>query len=255
MFKIERHQKILDILHDKKSITVKNLSKEFYIGETTIRRDLEFLESLGLVKRTYGGAVLIEGINSEIPISVREHEQKSEKYIIGEYAASLVQDGDIIIIDSSSTALKTIPFLKKKSNLTIISNSAKIGVKTQELTDATVYCTGGRLRENSLSYIGEIAKSSISRFFIDKLFLSSRSLHMSKGITDLSEEEASLRKIMIEHSSVRILLCDHTKFDRVSFSKIGDFSNIDYIITDLKPSQEWLSFFQSKNIKVISPNN
>src|SRR5690554_5827583 len=105
MFTLERQQAILDLLKSNKSASVSDLSKRFFIGEATIRRDLDKLEKMGLIKRTYGGAVLIEGLDSEIPLFVRESEQKDLKVSIGKLAAQLVNDNDIIIIDSSSTSM------------------------------------------------------------------------------------------------------------------------------------------------------
>ncbi len=111
---LERRQQILDLIKKRKSITVAHLSKTFYVSEATIRRDLNKLEKENLIKRSYGGAVLVDGLNAEIPLSVRVSEQKSAKDIIGKLASQLVKDGDIIIVDSSSTTLKMIPYLASK---------------------------------------------------------------------------------------------------------------------------------------------
>ncbi len=253
MFAIQRQQQIMDILRIDKSVTVTQLSKKFYTSEATIRRDLNMLEKLGLLKRTYGGAVLLEGLNMEIPLSVREEEQREEKEIIGQIAASLVKDGDTIIMDSSSSTLKMVPYLKGKDKITVITNGAKTAVKLGELLHIKVYCTGGRLRENSLSYIGQLARRCIEGFFTDSVFFSCRALSMDKGLTDASEDEAELRRLMMKNSKKSILLCDNTKFDKESFCKIGDLESIDYIVTDKKPSSQWMDFLRQNNIKILYP--
>jgi DeoR/GlpR family transcriptional regulator of sugar metabolism len=251
MFTIERQQGIVNLLKAKKSITVIELSEKFFIGEATIRRDLEKLEKKGLLKRTYGGAVLLNGLDSEIPLSIREIEQKDAKDVIGHMATQLVDDGDIIIMDSSSTVLKMVPHLKGKSKLTVITNGAKTAVDLGELLHIKVYCTGGMLRENSLSYIGELARRCIDGFFADTLFFSCRSISMENGLSDISEEEAELRRFMIKSCKKVVLLCDNSKFSKVSFSKICDFNKINYIITDKRLSSSWMEFLKEKDVELI----
>ena len=138
MFTIERQQGIVNLLKAKRSLTVTELSQKFFIGEATIRRDLERLEKKGLLKRTYGGAVLLDGLDSEIPLSIREIEQKDAKDVIGHMATKFVEDGYIIIMDSSSTVLKMAPHLKGKSKLTVITNGAKTAVDLGELLHINV---------------------------------------------------------------------------------------------------------------------
>lgn len=253
MFTIERQQSIVNLLKSKKSVTVTELSQKFFIGEATIRRDLEKLEKKGLLKRTYGGAVLLEGLDSEIPLSIREIEQKDAKDVIGHIAAQLVGDGDIIIMDSSSTVLKMVPHLKGKNKLTVITNGAKTAVELGELLHIKVYCTGGTLRENSLSYIGEPARRCVDSFFVDTLFFSCRAISMEKGLSDISEEEAELRRLMIKNCKKVVLLCDSSKFDNVSFSKIYDFDKINCLITDKKPSSRWMELLKEKRVELIYP--
>lgn len=251
MFTIERQQSIMNLLKSKKSATVTELSQKFYIGEATIRRDLEKLEKKGLLKRTYGGAVLLDGLDSEIPLSIREIEQKDAKDVIGHMAAQLVEDRDIIIMDSSSTVLKMVPHLKGKGKLTVITNGAKTAVDLGVLLHVKVYCTGGMLRENSLSYIGELARRCIDGFFADTLFFSCRAASMEKGLSDINEDEAELRRLMIKNCKKVVLLCDSSKFNKVSFTKICDFEKANFIITDKKPSSLWIQFLMEKGVEII----
>lgn len=253
MFAIERQQEIINIIKDKKSVSVAELSGHFFIGEATIRRDLEKLERMGVLKRTYGGAVLLEGLDSEIPLHVRETEQKQAKDVIGEIASSLVADGNIVIMDSSSTTLKMVPHLKLKSGLTVITNGAKTALELGENLHIKVYSTGGKLRENSLSYVGDIAKDCINRFFVDTVFFSCRALSMHSGLTDSSEDEALLRKCMMRSAKKAVLLCDHTKFDHVSFCRIADLDSIKYVVTDRQPSVQWIDFLTLKGVELLYP--
>jgi DeoR/GlpR family transcriptional regulator of sugar metabolism len=251
MLILERQNEIINILKEKKSVSVDELAKNLFIGQATIRRDLDTLQKQNLIKRTYGGAVLLEGLNIEIPLYVRENEHTVEKETIGQKAAELVHDNDILILDSSSTTYSMIQFLKAKENLTIITNGIKTTMALGETLHPKVYCTSGRLRENSLSLVGELAKKCISNFQVDTLFFSCRGIMKNIGTLDSSDDEAELRKEMIKISRTIVLLCDSTKFDKMAFYKVCDFNRINYIITDKQPSEEWSFFFEQRGIKLI----
>ncbi len=243
MFTLERQQAIYDFVKEKKSVSVEKLAKKFFTSETTIRRDLCKLESSGLIRRTYGGALLIEGADTEIPLVVRESENIHAKNAIAAAAADMVTDNDIIIMDSSSSALRMVPFLEKKKNLTVITNGAKAAVELGSMLHPKVYCTGGFLRENSLSYIGPYARSVMETLHANKLFFSTRSISIPDGITDINEEEAELRRIMIKNAKSVILLMDSSKIDTVSFCSVCKISQISVLITDsntLVDEPEWI---------------
>ena len=152
----QRQKHILEKIRKVKCVDVKSLAKEYFINEATIRRDLNKLANTGLIKRTYGGAVLVEGLDAEIPLYARESSNVEKKEVIGKLASYEVHDDDTIILDSSSTTLKIINHLIGKKNLKIITNGAKTATLLSTLTDCTIYCTGGKLRENSLSFIGQL---------------------------------------------------------------------------------------------------
>ena len=237
MLNLERQQEILNILKANKSGTVNYLAKNLHINAATIRRDLTELEKKGLVKRTYGGALLIEGLNSEIPFYIRENKMRDAKTDIAKKAVETISNGDIIIMDSSSTTFNMINFLKNYENLTVITNGAKTSIALGEL-HIRVYCTGGILRENSSSFTGHHAHSFINNISADLLFFSCRGISMDGILYDSSAEEAELRKVMIKNSKKNILLCDSSKVGKKAFSKICDISDIDDIICEVPLPQE-----------------
>ncbi|MCL2160101.1 MAG: DeoR/GlpR family DNA-binding transcription regulator [Oscillospiraceae bacterium] len=239
MLNLERQQEILSILKTNKSATVNYLAKNLHINAATIRRDLTELEKKGLAKRTYGGALLIEGQNSEIPFYMRENKMKDAKAVIAKKAVELISNGDIIIMDSSSTTFAMVNFLKGHENLTIITNGAKTAIDLGEL-HIRVYCTGGILRENSSSFTGHHAHAFIDNISADLLFFSCRGVSMDGVLYDSSAEEAELRKAMIKNSKKSILLCDSSKLDKTAFYKICDISDIDEVICEAPLPQELL---------------
>ncbi len=255
MLTLERQNQILEILKRDKSVSIAKLAKTFFIGEATIRRDLDKLEKQRLIQRTYGGAVLIEGLNTEIPIAVREKEQSAAKDCIGQLAASFVKDGDIIIMDSSTSTHAMIPHLRSKKELTVITNGLSTAADLGNTLHNAVYCTGGKLRENSSSLVGQNASEYLRAFSVQKLFFSCRAIAADNGAMDGSEEEALLRRTMMENAEEVFLLCDSSKIGRRAFYKICDFSRLDYFITDRKPPEDILKVFASVNVQVICPEN
>ncbi len=227
----KRQQYILSAIQQYKTADVKELAGKLYVSAATIRRDLNHLEMTGLVKRTYGGAVLTEGLDAEIPLYARESHNTDKKDYICHLAASYVKDDDTIILDSSSTTARMIKFLASKKNLKIITNGAKTAVLLTRLPNAVIYCTGGKMRENSLSYIGQTAIEYIKNFQADLLFFSCRGLS-ERGLADSSDDEALLRRVMLQHSKKSILLIDSTKINVESFFFICGTDEVDHIICD-----------------------
>lgn len=233
-----RRQYITMMIQKSKFVDVKVLADTLFVAEATIRRDLNKLEKAGILKRTYGGAMLLEGLDKEIPLYARENQNNEAKDYICKIAASYVKDGDTIVLDSSTTTARMVRYLKGKENLKIITNGAKTALLLSELTNVTIYCTGGKLRENSLSYVGSSAIEYINNFSIDICFFSCRGLS-EKGLTDSSEEEAVLRRTMIKNSKTNILLINSGKIGEQSFYLICEAEKVDYIICEKPVPNIW----------------
>ena len=122
MLSLERQNEIVNYLKEHHSATVSELSEKFYIGPASIRRDLAKLEKLDIVKRTHGGAVLVESLSHDIPLNIRGRLSYDAKRIIGRLAAEQVMDNDMIFMDSSTTTCQMAPYLNQKCNLTIVTN-------------------------------------------------------------------------------------------------------------------------------------
>ena len=186
MFTLERQNEIMEILKKNKFISINELAKRFYISTASIRRDLEKLEQQGLVKRTYGGVMLVEGVHAEIPLVVREAEQKNAKMKIAQAAASLIRNQDTVFFDSSTTTRQICGFLGDKSNLTVITNGIRAISALAEYDNVAVYGISGKLRHHSLSMVGSQAESFVRDFWASKLFFSCTGLSMSHGAMAVS---------------------------------------------------------------------
>lgn len=252
MFENDRHQAILEILRQEKTISVDKLAKRLYVSQSTVRRDLNRLANAGLLYRSFGGAVLIEDINSEIPLIVRDEKCSEEKATIANLASRLIEENDVIIVDSSSTAYKLLPYFDKRVRA-VITNGPKVSIYLAEKPFLKVYSTGGYLRDNSLSLVGQNAEKMVADFNCSKMFFSCTGISQSQ-ISDLSEDEANLKKAMLRQSSTTVAMLDHTKFGLTSFSHICDLGDIDYVVTDEYPGDDWLRCFEDNHVTLICPD-
>jgi DeoR/GlpR family transcriptional regulator of sugar metabolism len=254
MLAIERRKKIMSILQEKNSVLVPELSKTFEVTEETIRRDLEKLEKEGLLKRTYGGAVINESTNADLPLNIREVTNIEGKESIAAKLVEYIEDGDTIILDSSSTALQVAKLLKNKKKITVITNSVKVVLELAASKDCNVISTGGTLREMSMSFVGSLAENSIKNYNVDKAIISCKGLDKAKGITESNEAEAQVKKAMISVADKVFLAVDNRKFDKVAFVKLMNINDIHTMFTDEKLSEEWEQFVETHGSQIVYGN-
>ena len=247
MLKSKRQTEIIDILKAENFATVTDLSKRLYASNPTIRRDLTLLESEGYVKRCHGGAMLTES-NSKPPIYFRREQNATAKVNICRAAASLIHDRDVIFIDASSTAFHITDYIKKDSDITVITNGLSISSKLSE-TGFLTYSLGGRLLKESLAFVGKTAEDAIDSYNADIMFFSVASVSENGILSDWSEYEASLRIKMAKRSRCKVLLCDSSKFNKSSAFTLFPLDELSYIVTDAPLSHELIKTYKLKLIK------
>lgn len=251
MLAFERRGRILNILHQDRKVYVSQLSKQFNVTEETIRRDLEKLEKDTLVTRTYGGAILNSPTAEDLSYQMRQTRNLEEKRYIASKLLPLINDEHTLMADPSSTVFECLrTIIPNRRKLTVITNSSTV---LQEFSSS--YCniisTGGTLRPESNSLVGSIANDTVKKYIVDVAIFSCKGLSPGLGIMDSNEPESELKKVMLKQANKIVLVVDHTKFDRASFVKLFDFSDIDYIVTDKKPADPWLKLFAQNNVQVI----
>ncbi|MBQ4563285.1 MAG: DeoR/GlpR transcriptional regulator [Lachnospiraceae bacterium] len=232
MFNTERQEAILNLVIQKKSISVKKLSELLYVSQPTIRRDLSELEKQGTVKRTHGGVMLRKVADNEVPLVFREEQNNLSKRAIAEKASKLISDGDVIFLDASSTASYLIPYLEKFKDIIVITNSPKTSIKLGE-RQIKNYCTGGLLLLHSIAYVGSDTENFISKINADIFFFSSRGITQDGVITDSSIEEATVKKAMMKNAAKCYFLCDSSKIGQKYMYNIANAREIDGVITEL----------------------
>jgi DeoR/GlpR family transcriptional regulator of sugar metabolism len=228
----EREERILNALMEKDTMGVRELAGKLYISVPTLRRDLVKLEAMGKIIRTHGGAKLHKmPADKQIPIVLREQEQNLAKDIIGRKAASFVKDGDIIMLDASTSAYSVIPYLADFTDLIVITSSAKAAFLLGQMGIQTI-CTGGRMITHSFAYIGDDAERTVRSYNAYVVFFSCRGLSLDGKLTDKSIEENTLRKAMLQQAQKKVLLCDSSKIGRVFLNTLCHVSDIDDILCD-----------------------
>ena len=235
----------------KGKVVVSELAEEYEVTEETIRRDLEKLESDGYVKKTYGGAVPKQNSALDLPYNVRETVNVVQKQLIASKLCELINDGDRIMLDSSSTALYALKKLKDKKNLTVITNSVKILIELADKSDWKVLSTGGELKKSGLSLMGSSAEKMIGSYHVDVAICSCRGLDMDFGVTDSNEHDGQLKRAIFAAADRRILVLDNEKFDHKAFIRVCGFRDIDVIVTDSAPAEKWIGFCNEQNIQLV----
>lgn len=250
MLPIERKNEILAKLVSDGKVVVSELALEYQVTEETIRRDLDKLEREGLAKKTYGGAVKNENINVELPYTVRKQTNVEGKKYIAERIATLINDGDYILLDSSTTALFTVKSIAHLHNITLITNSIEVLLDMPQNNDWRVICTGGEFIQGGLSFAGRQVETIIDEYNVDLAVISCKGLDMQKGVTDTRDYNAQIKKSFMKSAKKVLLAVDNTKFDKTSFVRFADISDVDIVVTDFEPGEEWKSYFSSNNVEL-----
>ncbi len=253
MLALERRNQILEKLQEEKKVVVSELSQHYGVSEETIRRDLEKMHKEGLCIKSYGGAIINENNNTDMPFNIRSKSNVIGKQRIAELIASLVNDGEHIMLDASSTAVFVSKALKSKERLTVVTNSIEILIQLSDVSDWNIISSGGQIKEGYLALVGPRSIETIQSYNVEKAIISCKAFDLEKGFSDSNEDFARAKQAMLRGAKECILAVDSTKLKRFAFAKVGDLRDIDVIVTDKKPESETLERFQAENIKCLYP--
>ena len=238
---VERRMRIVEIVNRHKTITVPELVTEIGASPASVRRDLAWLDTQGLLTRTYGGAVARNHVQETLrqsspPYHQRSHEYVEEKRAIARCAAELISDGETLIIDAGSTSTFLIPLLAQKRDLIIITNSLDIEYALVPIIETNpaikVVSTGGMLYPRSRAFIGMTAEQALGHYFVDRTFLCVRGISLKHGLTVPVLEEIPVKQQMIKSARQVVVLADHTKFGQTRAGLIAPLQAAQLIITD-----------------------
>ncbi|MBM7551538.1 DeoR/GlpR family DNA-binding transcription regulator [Thalassobacillus pellis] len=248
----ERRNKIKAILAEKRSVKASDLAKEFSVSEETIRRDLSKLEKDGLVKKNYGGAILVEELKKFDPAPVEERQQKhyKEKKLIGEKAGELVEDEQIIIIDAGTTTWHLSRNLQDRSGLMVISNALNIAEECSK-NDTDVFVLGGKLRKKTMSMVGPQAEAELAKYNAAYTFLGTSGISPKRGFTSFDLYEAAVKGAMVDAGNKIVILADHSKFNKEGLVSFAQFKDVDILVTSDLVDKDILKQIKEAGIEVI----
>ncbi|MGM0366828.1 MAG: DeoR/GlpR family DNA-binding transcription regulator, partial [Actinomycetota bacterium] len=194
----ERREYILNIINKTGSVNAKEIAKMLNVSEATIRRDLNKLSKKSLIKRTYGGAMKVLSVGQEMKFNTQKEVYIEEKKKIGIAASQLVEEGDVIIIESGTTGYQTALNISNKKELTLITNSCEVAsALSAHNPNSTITVSGGILDIQTHSLIGPVADNTFSNLNVDKAFIGITGLDIEKGITAVNPIEAITKKNII----------------------------------------------------------
>ncbi len=256
MFSIERQSLILDILEQEGKVEVNSLAAKFATSKETIRRDLKEMESAGILIRMHGGAVTAGQKRSqgyELPLMARGVQKYDEKQRICKAAARLLEDGDTIFLDNSSTTMSLLRYVPANIKINVLTNSIQVMLEAGRLgnENIVVYSVGGMFNSKNYSLVGGMAKDFARNFFPDKAIMSCRGIDEVHGMTDAGIMEIELKRDMLSRSRQFILLADHSKFGLVGAVQLGNLDEVDFLVTDSKADGENLKIFAESKTSII----
>ncbi len=251
MLAAERRNQILEILRREERVLVGPLAAKFDVSEETIRRDLANLEKLGLASKCYGGATLAES-RMVPPFKVRKKMNVDEKKTVAALIAEMVDDGDFLMLDDSSTSFFVLRALHGKKGLTIVTNSVESILElSNQHENWKVISTGGNLDQDVFAFFGRQAEDTVRSFHVDKAVISCTGLDLDGHYTEAGIENANIKQAMMASARETILAMDSHKFGRTAFLSVGTLEQISAIVTDKDPGRAWRELFEEHNVRLI----
>ncbi|TMW71824.1 DeoR/GlpR family DNA-binding transcription regulator [Alteribacter natronophilus] len=226
----QRHETILALLNQSKTVRLADLTEATGASESTIRRDLTDLEKQKKLKRIHGGASVITGKTEEAPLQERTLRDQGEKIVLGKAAADLISDHDTVFLDAGSTTAAIIPYITDR-NITVVTNGLNI-ITALAGTGIKTYVLGGHVKSGTHAFVGAGAIASIQAYQFDKAFLGMNSVDAEFGYSTPDPEEALIKKQALDRAAESYVLADHTKLGETSFSKVASLDEATLITTD-----------------------
>lgn len=248
VLKTKRLDKIQEYINERGTVSLDELVEKFNVSKNTIRRDVQDLIEVGDFKKVYGG-VAVDKPSSTVPFLDRQIRNFKEKQKIGQAAAEFVEDGDIIFIDSGTTTVEMVEFIKDKE-LTIITNNVDFIVKALPYDNLNIFSTGGMLERKTNSFTSADNDEIIHSYNIRKAFLASTGLSIKSGVTNSLPLESGLKRSVVQRSAESFLLVDQSKFGKVALTTYCNLDDIDYLVTDAIPDK-YQEYANDNEIKVV----
>ena len=237
-----RRQSLLEMLRKQAGLRVTELAKALSVSEGTIRNDLNALEKEGVLERVHGGAILKDQDRDQFENNSflrRFHQNPAAKRAIARQAAGLINDGDSILLDASSTAYYLARALTGRKKLRVMTNGFEVARELAQNLSNTVILIGGVVNNDSSSVTGLLSEKIIAEMHIEKAFFSCSGFSLERGMTEVHLEEAQLKRMAIQSSQQVIALVDSSKIGKEDLTPFAHIDRITHLFTDSRLSPEW----------------
>jgi DeoR family transcriptional regulator, fructose operon transcriptional repressor len=228
----QRREQIQKYLETHKIARTVDLYKMLETSEATVWRDLEWLEQKGIIERTHGGAILSQRITQEPEYQLRAKKHPEEKKLIGALAASLIENGDIVFLNSGTTTTQVIHQIRSDANITVFSNNLPAALEMGE-PGLHHYLIGGEFQPRSLSVAGRFATENLKQVYANKTIIGVDGISLKYGCTVPANAEVEIVRLMIEHTKGQVIIvADHSKWGVVSNFQVASLDEINKLVTD-----------------------
>ncbi|BFO66073.1 transcriptional repressor AgaR [Chryseobacterium sp. KCF3-3] len=249
---LPRQEEILKELDEKGHVLVQDLCEKLNVSSVTIRKDLNYLESLGLLFRNHGGASKQVRYAYEKNVGEKESINVEAKQAIAKAALSLIQENDSIILASGTTMHYLARMLVNFGPLTVLTSSLRVAIELCNNPNINIIQLGGEVRKSSTSIVGSISEGILKQFSCNKLFLGVDGIDAEFGISTSNAAEAHLNQIMMECADQTVILADSSKLNKKGFGKIAALDQVDYLITDNGICAEDRAGMEEVGVKVMT---
>jgi DeoR/GlpR family transcriptional regulator of sugar metabolism len=250
MFAAERRQAILELVRSSGSVSLRDLAQAVDSSVVTVRRDLRALEEQGLLDRRRGGAAMPGALSDEPPYSQKAHTAAQEKAAIAELAATLVVEGDAIILGAGTTTQELARRLATKRDLTVVTNSLLVGEVLARAPGIEVVMTGGSLRGTTFALVGAAAEQSLHGLRVRLAFLSGNGLTVQRGLSTPNMLSSSVDRAIAQAAQQVVVLADHTKIGVETMFQTVETPRIGQLITDDRTAPALLGPFTAAGVHV-----
>ena len=251
MYAAERYRSIVERVVGKGRASVTDLAGDLEVTPETIRRDLSYLESRGLVRRVHGGAVPVGRVIVEVPVSDRNEERVDLKSRIARAALAELPTRGAVIVDAGSTTGQLLDLIPDSYELTIITDSIEHAMRLANRPNIVTLLLGGRLRSSTLACVDQWALNALAGIYADVAIVGTNGIDAVRGLTTPDMAEAAVKRAMLRAARRTVVLADHTKFGADHFAQFASMSDIHVLITDPDTPAETLTDFANSALTVV----
>lgn len=248
----ERIELIEQYIRAHEVASLEELTREFGVSMNTIRRDVSELAARGTIRKVYGGVTAVQQ-GTPLPMSVRADCNSAEKRIIGELAATLVEDNASIFVDSGSTTLQVLPHLADRKGITVVTHSLSAMCEASRFPNLKLIGLGGVFNPTTASFVDLSTAEALSRISVQTVLIAATGVSLEHGLTNTTLLEADAKRRITERGLKVVLLADHSKFDTSSVLSFFAFEDLYAVVTDRLPPERYLKVMEERGIRLLCP--